>query len=100
MDNLHIKELNQDNLDRRSKIMVIFDKLRKAKKTHDKQMIEKCARICECPVFKMAPSCINIDPESHEPIDRNISQRDMVSFFNDCLKIRADEIRSLGDKND
>ena len=57
--------------------------------------IEQCALICERPFFRLAPSMSDIDPNSHEPLDRNISQRDLFSFINEAIKIRAEEIRQL-----
>jgi hypothetical protein len=58
-------------------------------------MVEKCAKICERPFKRLAPSCIDIDPNSSEPVNSLISQRELFAFFNVCMQIRADEIRAL-----
>jgi len=58
-------------------------------------IIEECASICERPFYKLAPSMVEINPESHEPINQLISQRDLFSFINDIIKLRTNEIRKL-----
>ena len=59
------------------------------------EAIEKCASICGRPFYRLAPSMIEINPESHEPVNPLISQRDLFSFVNDVIKLRAEEIRKM-----
>ncbi len=62
-------------------------------------IIEKCALICEEPFSRLAPSMVEINPDSREPLDQTISQRDLFSFINDIIKIRGNKIRKLKEAN-
>lgn len=61
----------------------------------NKDIITRCANICGRPFYQLAPSCIEIDRNSHEPLDANISQRDLFSFINELMKLREQEILQL-----
>jgi hypothetical protein len=59
------------------------------------EIIEECAKICEKPFYRLAPSCIDIDPDSLEPVNPLVCQREVFAFFNDCMKLRAGKIREI-----
>jgi hypothetical protein len=52
----------------------------------------KDAQICAKPWYRLAPSMMDINPDSLEPLDKNLCQRDLFSFFNDCMGLRANKI--------
>jgi hypothetical protein len=53
----------------------------------------KCIEICGRPWKRLNVNGAEIDPNSHEPLNKNISQRDLFGFINALMSIRAEEMK-------
>ena len=62
--------------------------------TMHNDLVEKCAKICERPWWRLAPGMIDIKNEPI-PFGAHPSQGEVFSFINDIMVIRAQEIRGL-----
>lgn len=57
--------------------------------------LKKAAKITAKPWFKIAPGCIELDPESLDPVNPFITQKKMFSFINDLMQLRS--LKILGE---